>query len=183
MKLHLWGFVSGQIEMPEQLRFTSLNDMEYPECMTLECELSKWRQLDNEAIKLITNTLPGWMANLLSPEQRATSKALFDELQARYGKHDDDETMEDWLDLFWDGSADMSDFLDEWTKRLAKCLEAGIVISEVWQIYQLAWSVKGARNAEVNTWASQVLRDLEEDKVSPLHVLLAELISITEEEA
>ncbi|KAK8197269.1 uncharacterized protein BKA78DRAFT_349786 [Phyllosticta capitalensis] len=124
--------------MPEQLRFTSLNDMEYPECMTLECELSKWRQLDNEAIKLITNTLPGWMANLLSPEQRATSKALFDELQARYGKHDDDETMEDWLDLFWDGSADMSDFLDEWTKRLAKCLEAGIVISEVWQIYQLA---------------------------------------------
>ncbi|KAK8254791.1 hypothetical protein HDK77DRAFT_497400 [Phyllosticta capitalensis] len=138
MKLHLWGFVSGDLEMPEQLTFTLLNNMEYPECMELERKLSKWRELDNEAIKQITDTLPGWMTNLLSSEQRATSKALFDELQARYGKKDDGETMEDWLDLNWNGSTDMSDFLDEWTKRLAKCLEAGIVISEVWQAFELA---------------------------------------------
>lgn len=177
---NLWGYVSGEIEMPHQLTFASIVGKELSECIALEQELSDWKDKDNEAIQQIIDTIPGWMTNLLESEQLSTSKALFEELQARYKRNDDDETMKSWWEMSWDGSTDMSDFLDEWTKRLTKCLDAGFVISEVWQTHQLVWSVREEGNSEVDTWASQVL---EEEQVSPLDVLLAELASITEDES
>ncbi|KAK8243825.1 hypothetical protein HDK90DRAFT_546118 [Phyllosticta capitalensis] len=151
---NLWGYVSGEIEMPHQLTFASI----------VGKELSEYYRYDS------------WVES----EQLSTSKALFEELQARYKRNDDDETMKSWWEMSWDGSTDMSDFLDEWTKRLTKCLDAGFVISEVWQTHQLVWSVREEGNSEVDTWASQVL---EEEQVSPLDVLLAELASITEDES
>ncbi|KAK8175390.1 hypothetical protein IWX90DRAFT_411941 [Phyllosticta citrichinensis] len=179
---NFWDYVDGSNPKPPGPAYDDVIRLCVEDYLAAEYVLSEWTEKDNEAIKLITSTIPLWMINTLHAEHRMTSMAMFDEVSKRYNDGDLEKVMR-WRDLSWDGASDMSDFLDEWSTTLADCLDNDEPITPLSQASQLTYAVKDRGNKEVDTWASAVFEKCSKNTVSPLHRLLEELIEVFEKQA
>ncbi|KAK7542721.1 uncharacterized protein J3D65DRAFT_600439 [Phyllosticta citribraziliensis] len=180
----LWDYVSGRIPKPPGPAYDDVFNLSVKNYMDAEHDLSEWIKNDNKAIEQITNTVPSWMINMLNAEERKTSKAMFSGLSNRYSPKEDDHynRVTRWTVLWWDGTSDLSKFLEEWTAALADCLDKNGSITPICQASQLAFAVRDQGSKEVDTWASAVFGRCAKDTVSPLHELLEELVEVVEKQ-